>query len=137
MGYIPYTIILTLALTLALFILKACHYIGYTGRGNFEEESYAFLTARGAAGPTDEYGNYLPQEDDEPVRLNRAVILWKNGDNVKKSEAGNQKKTLVLTLTLTLTLTLSRCKGSGLKNKVVDPKDRKTFKRLYHILNIS
>ena len=31
----------------------------------------------------------MPQEDDEPVRLNRAAILWKNGDNVKASEAVN------------------------------------------------
>ena len=92
MGYNPYPIILTLALTLALLILKVCHYFGYKGRGDFTEESYAFLTARGAAGPTDADGNYLPREEDEPAKLNRAVILWANGDNVMKSEAGNKKK---------------------------------------------
>ena len=104
MCYIPYTTILTLALTLSLFILKACHYIGYTGRGNFGEESYGFLTPRGPVGRADRHGNYVPRD---PAKRSRAVIVWKSGDNVKPSEAGNQKKTLVLLLLLVLTLTLT------------------------------
>ena len=89
MGYNPHPIILILALTLALLILKVCHYFGYTGRGNFTQESFSFFTARGAPDPRDGYDNYLPREEREAVRLNRAVILWANGNNVKTSEAGN------------------------------------------------